>query len=76
MSEGVQFVDELRVPNLRGFECVSLIEKLLKEWWFSTKCAAIETERNEMGLEIWNWLGKREMDLTEEKKLIDTERVV
>ena len=39
MNEGLQFEwmisDELRALNLKGFECVLLIGKLMKEWWFS-----------------------------------------
>ena len=63
MNEGLQlewrFIDELRVLNLKGFECVSLVWVIVEGMMIFTKCARIEYNREEFELEIYNkkrWL--------------------
>ena len=58
MNEGLQlewrFIDELRVLNLKGFECVSLVWVIVEGMMIFTKCARIEYKREEFVLEIYN----------------------
>ena len=63
MNEGLQlewrFMDELRVLNLKGFECVRLVWEIVEGMMIFTKCARIEYKREEFELEIYNkkrWL--------------------
>ena len=58
MNEGLQFewrlTDKLRALNLKGFEYARLIGKLYERMTIYTKCARIESQREEIKLEIWN----------------------
>ena len=52
-------MDELRVLNLKGFECVRLVWEIVEGMMIFTKCARIEYKREEFELEIYNkkrWL--------------------
>ena len=63
MNEGLQFewrlTDKLRALNLKGFEYARLIGKFYERMTIYTKCARIESQREEIKLGIWNWLGKK-----------------
>ena len=51
MNEGLQlewrFMDELRVLNLKGFECVRLVWEIVEGMMIFTKCARIEYKRKD-----------------------------
>ena len=57
MNEGLQlewrFIDELRVLNLKGLECVRLVWEIVEGMMIFTKCARIEYQREELKLEIY-----------------------
>ena len=58
MNEGLQlewsFMDELRVLNLKDFECERLVWEIVEGMMIFTKCARIEYKREEFELEIYN----------------------